>query len=96
MILSNLESSLQEIVKRDPEQEVRGIAIPAIDAVISTIRNLIPNSPIVSGISDVISPETLAEGEPIRAVDALIVVTILLGAIPPPAPKARARFTGPD
>jgi hypothetical protein len=91
-ILSNLETVLQVMSAKDPEQEVRGIAIPALDTALSAIRGLIPDSSVTAGINDIISPMTVAEGEPIRAVDALVVVSILIGAIPPPAPRRPSTY----
>ena len=82
-ILTRLRKTLQSAVTRDPEQEVRGIAISPLDQVISTVRNLLPSDSYVSKIDDVISVESIDAGEPIRSVDALLVVEILLGALPP-------------
>jgi len=81
-ILVTLQRDLQKITERDPEQEVRGLAIPAVDAAISAVRNAIPDNAVVARIEDVISPEAIDTGEPIRAVDVLLVVTILLAAMP--------------
>jgi hypothetical protein len=36
----------------------------------------------VSKVHDIISPETIEAGEPVRAVDVLLVVGILLSALP--------------
>jgi hypothetical protein len=83
-ILRTLKSTLTDITARDPEQEVQGFAIPALDAALTAIRDLIPDSPVISLIRDLISPEAIQAGEPVRAVDVLIVVDILLYALPSP------------
>jgi hypothetical protein len=83
-ILRSLKQTLKEITAKDPEQEVRGLAIPALDAALSAIRDLIPDNPIASRVQDIISPEAIQEGEPIRAVDVLVVVDLLLNSLPRP------------
>ncbi len=83
-ILRTLKSSLEDITANDPEQAVQGLAIPALDAALTAIRALIPDSPVISPIRDLISPEAIQGGEPVRAVDVLIVVDILLYALPNP------------
>lgn len=83
-LLWNLKAQLSEITRTDPEQEVRGIAVPALDAVVVGVRELLKDDVIASRVCDVISTEAFAEGEPIRAIDALLVVTTLLGALPQP------------
>jgi len=94
-ILRALQRDLQKITARDPEQEVQGIAIPAVDAALAAIRDLIPESPVVSSIADVISPDAIDRGEPIRAVDVLLVVGILREALPQPRPAMPAVWS-PD
>ncbi len=81
-MLKNLRVALEKVTAKDPEQEVRGMALPVLDAVIGEVRVLVPESPIVGQVSDIISPENIQRGEPIRAVDVLLVVNILLDALP--------------
>lgn len=81
-ILNNLRDTLQKVTSRDPEQEVRGVALRPLDAALAAVRELIPDDPILTQVSDVISVESIEEGEPLRAVDVLVVVDILLGALP--------------
>jgi hypothetical protein len=83
-MLGQLRTTLDAITARDPEQEVKGIAVPVLDAVLASVRTLLPDHPVVQAVREVISPEAIAEGEPVRAADALIVVDALLGALPPP------------
>ncbi len=76
--LYTLSAHLGEISKRDPEQEVRGMALPVMDAVIVAAREHVPpGDPVLATITDVISPESVAAGEPVRAIDALLVVNQL-------------------
>lgn len=74
-MVSRLHTQLGGIVARDQEQEVRGIALPVIDAVIAAAReNMLLDDPVLAALPDLISPEALAAGEPIRAVDAYLAV----------------------
>jgi len=85
-MLSNLQKSLREIVKRDPEQEVRGVAVPVLDAALGMVREALGDNPVVNAVGGVISVETIEAGEPLRASDVLLVVDMFLGALPTPAP----------
>ena len=80
-LLRDLKAQLEAIVARDSEQEVRGMALPVLDAVIAEARTIFPNDSVVEAVNDVVSVETISEGEPIRAVDALLVVTSLHGVV---------------
>lgn len=88
-ILRQLKATLTEITKRDPEQEVQGIALAPLDAALSSIRDLIPNNPVLAQIEDVISPTAVEAGEPMRAVDVLIVVDLMFAVLkqPPSLPR---------
>jgi hypothetical protein len=91
--LQRLGANLRRIVAKDQEQEVRGIALPVLDAVIGSARAWVPlGHPVASRIQDAISPESVAGGEPIRAVDALLVVdalaAVLAEQLPKPQPQA--------
>lgn len=83
-LLLRLEKTLQSIVERDAEQEVRGIAVPVLDAALTAVRSLAPDNAVAASVRDVISAEAVEEGEPIRAVDVLLVVTTLLAVTPKP------------
>jgi hypothetical protein len=76
--LTTLQANLRQIATADPEQEVRGPPIAAVDAALSVVRD----SAVVSKVHDIISPETIEAGDPVRAVDVLLVVGILLSALP--------------
>jgi hypothetical protein len=82
-MLRALKGTLENATQRDPEQEVQGIALPALDAALVYARDLLPDNPVVSQIDDLISPATVEAGEPIRAIDALLVVDVLFGALKP-------------
>jgi hypothetical protein len=77
-----MRKTLQAIVDRDPEQEVRGIALPAIDALISYLRGQVGSDPVVDRIAEAISVDAVVDGEPLRAVDALVVFTALAAKLP--------------
>ena len=97
-LLTTLRQDLQRIVGRDPEQEVRSIAIPTLDAASAALRDLAPDNSVVAATRDVISAEAVEEGEPIRATDVLLVVTTLLAVVPQPpvgAPNAVKRRDTP-
>ncbi len=84
--LDGLIKQLEGITKRDPEQEVQGIALPVLDAVISNAKTLIgDDDPVAKAAADVISPETIERGEPIRSVDALLVAQTLRDSLRMPA-----------
>jgi hypothetical protein len=87
--------TLRGVTDTDPEQEVQGMALPVMDAVLKAARELLPSDPVVATIRDVISPEAITEGRPLRAVDALIVVEQLhaaLGQALPPIRIKRPRY----
>ena len=68
------------------------MALPVLDAVIEGIKRDLGDDPVVQAIAGVISPEVIAMGEPILAVDALFVAEQLDAAIgePPPRPPSFA------
>ena len=94
--LVELKAQLEAITKKDAEQEVRGIAVQPLDALLTEARRHAGDNPVVEAVRDVIHLDDLG-GAPHRAVDVLLVVTMLLGALPPepPAPRAMPRAFGP-
>jgi hypothetical protein len=78
-----LVEALETLTKRDPEQEVQGIALPVLDAVIESVRRVLPNNPVVDAVRGILSPEQIASGEAIRAADALVVAKQLDAIIGP-------------
>lgn len=73
--------TLQIMSMSDPEQEVQGIALPVLDATLAEIKRAIGPDPVVDTIEDIISPEVIDRGEPVRAIDALLVAKQLDAAI---------------
>ena len=84
--IESLVETLETLTKRDPEQEVQGFALPVLDAVIETVRTVLPDNPVVEAVRGILSPEQIASGEPIRAADALLVAKQLDAAIGPYPP----------
>lgn len=76
-----LVETLEHLTKIDPEQEVHGIALPVLDAVIETVRQAKPGDVVGEAVRGIISPEQIATGEPVRAADALLVAKQLNAAI---------------
>jgi hypothetical protein len=95
--LRQLHRDLQALVDRDPEQEVRGPALPLMDAVISEARNNLPvGSTLGTQMVEIISVAAIESGEPVRVADALIIVGQLLAVYEhqfsqQPKPKSEAR-----
>lgn len=80
--LDRLKMTLDNVVARDPEQEVQGIAVNALDAVVSDARSFVDEGdPVLDQVVELISAEVIEEGTPIRCVDALLVVDTLLGRL---------------
>lgn len=95
--LRQLHADLATLVDRDPEQEVRGLALTLMDAVISEARQNLPEgSTLGFQIVEIISVEVMELGESVRAADALIIVGQLLavyehGLRQEPGAKSEAR-----
>jgi hypothetical protein len=81
--ITTLIESLETLIKRDPEQEGQGIALPVLDAAVEHTRSFLPDDPVVNTIRGVVSPDQIASGEPVRAADALVVAKQLDAAIGP-------------
>ena len=81
--ITALIETLETLTRRDPEQEVQGIALPVLDAVIESVRVVRPADPVVEAVYGIISPEQIASGEPVRAADALLVAKQLDAALGP-------------
>ena len=86
--LNQLHADLKAIVQDDQEQEVRGIALPVVSEAIRVAYDLLTENRVVAVTIEPFSADAIAEGEPLRAVDALVVVGQLLAALgPEPAPR---------
>jgi hypothetical protein len=86
--VGRLRDNLRAMVDRDPEQEVRGMALPVMDAVLEAAKDFLPGDPVIATIREVVSPEAVSEGEPLRAVDLLILVDQLHSALSDLVPPA--------
>ncbi len=98
--LMQLHRDLRAITDRDPEQEVQGMAIPVIDAAMAAAIQYLPSGdPLADHARSLITVEQVELGEPVRAVDALLVVGQLIEALDPPTPPRkmpRAAVWSPD
>jgi len=91
-MLDGLIGQLEAITKRDPEQELQGIALGPLDAAITAAKEIIgPDNPVAASAADVISPDTVERGEPIRAVDALVLAQLLRDSITVPPIRIEQR-----
>jgi hypothetical protein len=74
--------TLEPMVKRDPEQEIRGVAVPVFEATLDVLKSALPDDPVGTAVVGAYAPE-LETGEPVRAVDALLVARQIDAAIGP-------------
>jgi hypothetical protein len=85
--VSQLHRDLKEIAANNPNQEVRGFAVPVIDAVVTVCAPFLDEEdPVFEKIQQLFSVEAMEAGKPLRAVDAQIAAGQLLQALPPEAP----------
>lgn len=73
---------LQRITDRDAEQEVTGIAVPVLDALLEACKRFVPDDPVVAAIDGLVTPDSVESGA-LRAVDAALVVGQLAAALGP-------------
>lgn len=55
--VGRLRRNLEVVTERDPEQEVQGMALPVIDAVLNAAKEHLRDDPVIARMRDVISPE---------------------------------------
>ena len=80
--MRQLHSDLHALADRDPEQEVRGTAELTLRSIMSEARESLPaESTLRDQIIDLISPESIEAGDPVRVADALIVVGQILAVL---------------
>jgi len=79
-------SATKTLIQRDPEQEVRGIALAVADAAIDAVKAAKPDDPIVQSTASLYSADQIASGEPTRAADLLFVAEQLDAALGPYPP----------
>jgi hypothetical protein len=73
--------SLETLIKRDPEQEVQGFALPVLDAALTDVKRAMPDDPVVGSLVDLFSADFIGAGEPVRAADMLVIAEQLDAAI---------------
>lgn len=92
--LQDLQLELRRLHDGEPEQDVRGMAVPVLDAALSDVKAFLGGDPVVSVIRDVISAEAFADAdEGVRVVDVLLVVTMLMTRVG--RPKIEVQHTRP-
>jgi hypothetical protein len=74
--------TLEPMVKRDSEQEIRGVAVPVFEATLDVLKSALPDDPVVTAVVGAYAHE-LETGESVRAVDALLVARQIDAAIGP-------------
>lgn len=80
--VKGLREQLEKIVARDAEQEVQGLALPVVDAAFEAARQfLADDDPLARVATEVVSVDMIESGEPLRAVDALVVAGQLESAL---------------
>jgi hypothetical protein len=82
--------SLETLIRRDPEQEVQGFAVPVLAAALEDIKAARIEDPVVVSLVDLMSADFIGIGEPIRAADMLVVAKQLDAAIGPAPPPGVA------
>lgn len=87
--VDQLIDTLQALVDTDPEQEIKGWAIPVLAATLDKVRHALPNDPVMAAVIDPIMAEAMDER--IRAVDMLLAARLVRQAIPTPLAPAPAR-----
>lgn len=75
--------SMRALIARDPEQEVRGIALSVVDAAIRAVKEAKPDDPVVAATAELFSADMIASGEGVRAADMLVVAQQMDAAIGP-------------
>jgi len=87
-----LYNDLARIAESDTEQEVTGIAVPVLDALLDACTGFVADDPVVKAIDGLITPDSVESGV-LRAVDAALVVHQLAAAL---GPRARdpCEFSG--
>lgn len=76
-LINDLYRTLEKIADRDADQEIWAVAYGPIDEALKLASFHLDDHPVVSQVRELVSPETAAEGNPIRVVDILPVVSLL-------------------
>lgn len=92
--LRQLRADLKDLIDRDPDQEVTGQALLVLDQVVTQAHEGVPIEQLPDvGVLDILTPDAVGAGEPIRAADALLIVGQLLAVLEPDADE---RFEAAD
>lgn len=81
-----LHNSYIDICRRDPEQEVQGIAFAMVDETLQSLSGFLGGDPVLRHVDSLMTPEVVAGGS-VRVVDLLPVlrqVAVALGPEHPP------------
>ncbi len=78
------------ISENDAEQEVSGIAVPVLDALLEACKTFVAKDPVVRAIDGLMTPDRIESGS-LRATDAALVVHQLAAALGPEKPPAARR-----
>jgi hypothetical protein len=76
-------SSMKELIARDPEHEIEGVAIETAEATIAAVKAAIPDDPVWGAMPDLFSADHIGGGDGIRAADVLVVAEQLDAALGP-------------
>jgi hypothetical protein len=91
----SLAKDLRRISDRDAEQEVTGIAVPVLDALLQAAKVFVPDDPVVMAIDGLVTPEAVESGS-LRALDAYLVVHQLAQALGPEHEITQVHVLGGD
>ncbi len=81
--LDHLHSDLEVIIKRDPDEEVGGWAVPALDGVLEEAKDVFrEDDPVVRKLEHLMSPEAAVAGF-VAAKDLYLIVGQLFAGLPP-------------
>jgi|CXWK01.1.fsa_nt_gi hypothetical protein len=93
--LAQLTADLHRLVDGDAEQEVEQPALGLIDAVLAEAKERLPmQNSLREHLIDLISPEMIEMGKPLRAAEALVIVGQISAAVTAFAESDRGRYDG--
>jgi hypothetical protein len=76
-------SSVTTLIQRDPDQEVRGIALDVVDTAITAVKTAKPDDPVVAATASKYWDDAIGSGKGLRAADLLVVAEQLAAALGP-------------
>ncbi len=76
-MINDLYASVAKIAERDPDQEVWSRSYGVIDAALDLAMSHLGGHPVAAEVRKLFSPDTVATGEPVRAVDLLPTLAVL-------------------